>query len=86
MKLKNIKVTAQPGRVARVSPNGRYIPHDNPIVVPLTPYIERLLNHFGDIVEHDPERPPPRSIKPKPGKPAKDDPPPPAPVATETTI
>lgn len=86
MKLKNVTVTAVKGRVARVSPTGRFIPHDKPMTVPLTPYIDRLLNHFGDITEHDPERPPPRSIKPTPGKPAKDDPPPPAPVATDTTI
>jgi hypothetical protein len=44
-----VYVQAKPGRVARVSPQGVYIPHDKFIATPLTPYISRLANHHGDI-------------------------------------
>lgn len=83
MKLQRILVKSLPGRVARQSKNGRFIPSDSFVPVLLTPYIDRLLNHFGDIVSQDPERPAPRSIKPKPGQPATEIPKPPAPVATD---
>lgn len=86
MKFKKIMVRAIEGRLARNGPRGDAIPHDRGILVSLTPYIDRLLNVHKDIVEtSDPERPLPRSTKPKPGR-LPDDPPPPPPqppVATE---
>jgi len=66
MKLKKIFVRAVKGRIARTEPRGRYIPSEGGILVALTPYIDRLLNVHKDIEEvDDPERPPPRSTKPK---------------------
>lgn len=85
MKLKKLFVKTVAGRLARTSPRGSFIPHDRGILVALTPYIERLLNVHKDIKEtDDPEKPLPRSIKPKPGKPDSDAPadPPQPPVAT----
>lgn len=47
--MSRVYVQTKPGRVARVSPQGVYIPNDKFIAVPLTPYISRLANHHGDI-------------------------------------
>lgn len=44
-----VYVQAKPGRIARVSPQGVYIPEDKFIATPLTPYITRLAEHHGDI-------------------------------------
>jgi hypothetical protein len=83
MKYKTVMVRAVEGRLARVSPTGRTIPHDKFVPAEMTPYLDRLINHHGDVVvETDPERPAPRSVRP--GKPPVDnDPPPPPPVATK---
>lgn len=84
MKLRKIFVRAVEGRLARTEPRGRYIPSDGGILVALTPYIDRLLNVHKDIVETtDPERPVPRSTKPKPGKPSEEPAQPQTPVAIE---
>lgn len=86
MKLKKLFVKAVAGRVARTAGRGQLIPHDRGMLVTLTPYIDRLLNVHKDIVEtSDPERPLPRSTKPKPGKPSESAPvdPPQPPVAIE---
>lgn len=42
-------VRTLPGRIARVAPQGRYIPSSEFIGVRLTPYIARLANYHGDI-------------------------------------
>jgi hypothetical protein len=69
------------GRLARVSPTGKFIPNDRFIPVEMTPYVDRLLNVHRDIeTTTDPERPAPRSKPPRPVKPV--DNPPPPPVAT----
>lgn len=44
-----VYVRTKPGRVARVAPQGRYIPNDQFIATELTPYVSRLANHHGDI-------------------------------------
>lgn len=44
-----IKVKTKEGRLARVSPNGMFIPSDHFIEVQATPYIMRLLNVHEDI-------------------------------------
>lgn len=44
-----IYVRTLPGRLARVEPKGRYIPHDDFTPVHHTPYIDRLIHHHGDI-------------------------------------
>lgn len=46
--MSKIYVQGEPGRVARLSPKGRYVPHDKPIATRLTPYIERRINQ-GDL-------------------------------------
>lgn len=49
-----VYVRANPGRVARVSPQGVYIPEDRYIPVQLTPYIDRLAHVHEDIdLRHD---------------------------------
>lgn len=86
MKFKKILVRAIEGRLARNGPQGSFIPHDRDMLVSLTPYIDRLLNVHKDIKEtSDPERPLPRSTKPKPGKLPVEEPadPPQPPVAIE---
>jgi hypothetical protein len=60
MKYKTVMVRAVEGRLARVSPTGRTIPHDKFVPAEMTPYLDRLINHHGDVVvETDPERPAP---------------------------
>lgn len=44
-----IYVRTKPGRIARISPKGEFIPHDRFIGVRQTPYVSRLLNHHKDI-------------------------------------
>lgn len=49
-----VYVRTNPGRVARVAPQGRYIPYDTFIRAELTPYVHRLANVHGDIeLRHD---------------------------------
>lgn len=48
------------GRVARTSPRGQPIPHDQFIPVEATPYINRLIDH-GDIMKKPPEQSLPRA-------------------------
>lgn len=48
-----IYVRTKPGRVARESPKGRFIPTDDFVGVTLTPYVNRLINHHGDIDVRD---------------------------------
>lgn len=63
----HIKVKAVPGRVARTSRNGEFIPDDRYVRVAYTPYIQRLLNVHGDIVQ-EPAREkaaPPKVAPPK---------------------
>ncbi len=76
-----VTIKAVEGRVARVSPRGHAIPHDRYVTVPLTPYLDRLINVHKDVTEKpdvpvskDPEKPLSRSVKSKPSD---------APVATE---
>lgn len=52
-----IYVRAKEGRVARVSPRGEFIPHDNWKGVRSSPYISRLLNHHKDIELYTGEKP-----------------------------
>lgn len=47
--MSRVYVRAKPGRIARVSPQGVYIPHDKFIGATLTPYLSRLAHHHGDI-------------------------------------
>lgn len=71
--MKYIKVKAKEGRIARVSPRGEMIPHDEAVRVPLTPYVQRLIHHHKDvIVEKEPKpkvsappAPPAETIKDK---------------------
>lgn len=49
--MSSIRVKATPGRIAREAPEGHFIPHDAFVAVQHTPYIERLLNHHGDIMQ-----------------------------------
>lgn len=49
MAASRIKVKALPGRVVRISPNGKFVPDDKFITVANTPYIQRLINHWGDL-------------------------------------
>lgn len=44
-----IYVRAKPGRVARLSPKGPYIPYDEFISAVQTPYLDRLANVHEDI-------------------------------------
>ena len=46
-----IKVKAVEGRVARTSRNGEFIPSDRYVRVEETPYIKRLRDVHGDIVQ-----------------------------------
>lgn len=73
-----IYVRTKPGRVARVSPSGRFIPHDTYASVEHTPYIDRLLNVHGDI-EKKPEVSTP--VKAAASEPASEDAKPSTPVA-----
>jgi len=54
--MSRIKVKAVPGRVARTSRYGDFIPSDQFVSVERSPYINRLLNVHGDIVE-EPAKP-----------------------------
>lgn len=65
-----IYVKATSGRVARMSPTGRFIPQDKYVRVEHTPYVDRLLNVHGDI-ERRPE--PVKKITPAPTPPATPD-------------
>lgn len=47
--MSRVYVRTKPGRVARVAPQGVYIPEDKFIATELTPYVSRLANHHGDI-------------------------------------
>lgn len=65
--MSRIYVRTLPGRVARESRNGEFIPSDRFVPVAPSAYIDRLLNVHGDIeVRKD-------APKPKPDKPAGDE-------------
>lgn len=73
----SIRVKAKEGRVAFTAPRGgRQIPHDRYIAVDKTPWIVRLLEHHGDIVQ-EPEAASAKAPAFKQAKPAVD----PAPAA-----
>jgi hypothetical protein len=67
-----IEVRAKKGRIARTAPDGPFIPEDEYVLVEMTPYINRLLNHWGDIEQRPPAAkaatttvaPPPKPEKP----------------------
>lgn len=63
--MSRVYVRAKPGRIARVSPQGVYIPSDRYIPTQLTPYLSRLAHHHGDIelLREDPTVAPPRRKK-----------------------
>lgn len=63
--MKTIKVKAKEGRIARESPRGPFIPHDQYVKVPDTPYVRRLLNVHGDI-ELEAAAPPAPPVKKRP--------------------
>jgi hypothetical protein len=66
----SIRVKAREGRVAFTAPRGgRLIPHDDYIIVELTPWIDRLLNHHHDI-EAEPVKAAPVAKPAKPADPA----------------
>ncbi len=44
-----VSVRAKAGRIAYDSPHGDLIPQDAYVSVEMTPWIDRLLNHHGDI-------------------------------------
>lgn len=44
-----ISVKAREGRVARESPNGKFIPTDKFVSVEHTAYIRRLIHEWGDL-------------------------------------
>lgn len=44
-----VKVKAKPGRVARTSARGDFIPEDRFVSVHKTPYITRLIEHHEDL-------------------------------------
>lgn len=49
-----IRVKAAPGRVAYSAPaGGRLIPQDEPIAIPLTPWVEKLIAVHGDVIVVD---------------------------------
>lgn len=50
MPAKNVRVKAKPGRVARTSPTGDFIPEDRFVPVPHTNYVDRLINHHKDLI------------------------------------
>jgi hypothetical protein len=60
-----IEVKAKPGRIARTAPDGPFIPDDEYVAVELTPYVDRLLNVWGDIEQRSTE-----AVKPPVKKPA----------------
>lgn len=68
--MSRIYVRTLPGRVARESRNGEFIPSDRFVPVSPSAYIDRLLNVHGDI-EVQPEKEVQKDTpKPKPDKPA----------------
>lgn len=68
----SIRARAVEGRIARLDPHGDFIPWDQYINIPNTPYIQRLLNWHGDI-ELEPEvaPPPPPQVAEAPTQPTK---------------
>ncbi len=52
-KAKRIYVKAVEGRIARVGPRGKMIPDDRFIAVIETPYVKRLRDVHGDIVQQE---------------------------------
>lgn len=65
-----IRVKAVPGVVARTSKNGDFIPSDRYVRVDETPYIKRLRDVHGDIVQAPEEvaKAAPVAAAPKPVK------------------
>lgn len=59
-----IYVRAVPGRIARESPTGPFIPHDRYVPVRNTPYVSRLLRFHQDI-ELEPKA---KKAEPKPAE------------------
>jgi hypothetical protein len=63
--MEKISVKAVKGRKAFTAPRGGVsIPHDRYITVDKSPYIDRLLNHHGDIAL-EPSKPKPKEPKPE---------------------
>lgn len=49
MAVRHVRLKAKKGRIARVSARGEMIPHDRFINVQMTPYVQRLINKWGDV-------------------------------------
>jgi hypothetical protein len=64
---KVLELRTKEGRIARVSPNGAFIQHDEFVPVPVTPYVQRLIDVHQDVevkpVEEAPATPPPAPKK-----------------------
>ena len=69
--MSRVYVRAKPGRVARVAPQGVYIPADRFIPAQLTPYLSRLAYHHGDIELQRTDPSVAKPAKPADDKPAK---------------
>ncbi len=46
-----VSVKAAPGRIARAAPDGQFISHDVYVTVERTPYVTRLIEHWGDLIQ-----------------------------------
>ena len=44
-----VSIKAKAGRIARVSPNGSFIPHDKYVTVEKTSYVNRLIHVHQDV-------------------------------------
>lgn len=60
-KSNGVRVKAVEGRIARRSPRGELIPHDRFVKVPMTQYIHRLINVWGDVEVEPAKKPAPKS-------------------------
>ena len=46
-----VRIKALEGRVVRVAPQGAFVPTDRFVTAKRTPYVQRLIDVHGDVVE-----------------------------------
>lgn len=61
--MQTVSVKAVEGRVVREDPKGPFVPSDRYVTIPLTKYVQRLIDVHGDLVVEPIKTPPTKPVE-----------------------